>query len=118
MPAKPRDGRGPAEPTAAAARLQELFTRPRQGRTNGDWPQLDVREPAPDRTFHLAAENLVSRIVEVAAGVNPLVFWKRNAAPPVILLEDYFVTGPFNLRAFDFPYLLEFVRCRFDHPID
>src|SRR4030081_2482194 len=101
MPAKPRDGRGPAEPTAAAARLQELFTRPRQGRTNGDWPQLDVREPAPHRTFHLAAESLVSRIVEGAAGVNPLVFWKRNAAPPVILLEDYSGPGPYTVGPFD-----------------
>jgi hypothetical protein len=45
--------------------------------------------------------------------------WRRRpASSPVIVVEDKFLTGTLNLRALEFPYLLEFVRCRFTHPPD
>jgi hypothetical protein len=36
----------------------------------------------------------------------------------VVRIEDRYLTGTLDLRALDFPYLLEFIRCRFEKPPD
>jgi hypothetical protein len=78
--------------------------------------RLDVLDPAPGRWAHLAASEVVRRVVEPdGAGMR----WRRRpASPPVVVVEDKFLTGTLNLRAVEFPYLLEFVRCRFAEPPD
>jgi hypothetical protein len=43
---------------------------------------------------------------------------RRSAAAPVVRIEDRYLVGTLDLRALEFPYLLEFVRCRFERPPD
>ncbi|MBP2321966.1 cytoskeletal protein CcmA (bactofilin family) [Kibdelosporangium banguiense] len=88
----------PAEPPPAEAR------------------RLDVQDPAPGKWAHMAAADVVRRVVEPdGAGIR----WRRkSASPPVIVVEDKFLTGKFSLRALEFPYVLEFVRCRFEQAPD
>jgi hypothetical protein len=88
----------PAEPPPAEAR------------------RLDVHDPQPGKWAHMAAADVVRRVIEPdGAGIR----WRRrNASPPVIVVEDKFLTGKFSLRALEFPYVLEFVRCRFEQAPD
>lgn len=77
---------------------------------------LDVFDPSPPRSARLAA-------AEVLRGVGePDGTWRlprrRAGIPPVVRVADRFLTGVLDLRAVEFPYLLEFVRCRFEEPPD
>lgn len=77
---------------------------------------LDVFDPSPPRFARMAA-------AEVLRGVGePDGTWRlprrRAGMPPVVRVADRFVTGVLDLRAVEFPYLLEFVRCRFEEPPD
>lgn len=77
---------------------------------------LDVFDPSPPRSARLAA-------AEVLRGVGePDGTWRlprrRAGMPPVVRVADKFLTGALDLRAVEFPYLLEFVRCRFEEPPD
>ncbi|MET0133650.1 MAG: hypothetical protein ABW215_08645 [Kibdelosporangium sp.] len=89
----------------------------RGGSPPGEPPpgQLDVLDPLPGKWAHMAAGDVVRRVVEPDGGVR---LRRRPAGSPVIVIEDKFLTGTLNLRALDFPYLLEFVRCRFEHAPD
>jgi hypothetical protein len=59
---------------------------------------------------------VIRRVVEPDGG--GLRWRRRPVTPPVIVVEDRFLTGTLNLRALEFPYLLEFVRCRFENAPD
>ncbi|MFD0201254.1 MULTISPECIES: hypothetical protein [Saccharothrix] len=77
---------------------------------------LDVFDPSPPRSVRMAA-------AEVLRGVGePDGTWRlprrRAGMPPVVRVADRFLTGTLDLRAVEFPYLLEFVRCRFEEPPD
>ncbi len=64
----------------------------------------------------MPAADVIRRVVEPDAG--GLRWRRRPVTPPVIVIEDRFLTGTLNLRALEFPYLLEFVRCRFENAPD
>ncbi|XVS64382.1 hypothetical protein ACQPYE_40115 [Actinosynnema sp. CA-299493] len=77
---------------------------------------LDVFDPSPPRSARMAA-------AEVLRGVGePDGTWRlprrRAGMPPVVRVADRYLTGTLDLRAVEFPYLLEFVRCRFEEPPD
>jgi hypothetical protein len=79
-------------------------------------PPFDPLSPDPPRSAHLPAADVIRRVVEPDGGG---MRWRRRAvSPPVIVVEDKFLTGSLNLRAVEFPYLLEFVRCRFEQAPD
>ena len=82
----------------------------------GEARGLDVFDPSPPRSARMAA-------AEVLRGVGePDGTWRlprrRAGMPPVVRVADKFLTGTLDLRAVEFPYLLEFVRCRFEEPPD
>lgn len=78
---------------------------------------LDVHDPHPGKWAELPAEDLLRRVSEPDSG-GVLGWRRRPAMPPVLRIEDKFLTGTLNLRAVEFPYLLEFVRCRFQNEPD
>jgi hypothetical protein len=65
----------------------------------------------------MAAEDVVRRVIEPDAG-GMLRWRRRTSAPPVVRIEDRYLVGTLDLRALEFPYLLEFVRCRFENAPD
>ncbi|MEU5690688.1 hypothetical protein [Actinosynnema sp. NPDC020468] len=76
---------------------------------------LDVFDPSPPRAVRVAAADVL-RVSGDSEGSFRLR--RRPSAPPVIRVEDRFVTGVLDLRAVEFPFLLEFVRCRFEEVPD
>lgn len=79
--------------------------------------ELDVHDPNPPEWAIMAAADLVRAVLEPEN--NSKLPWKRRpSAAPVVRITDRFLTGTLDLRALDFPYLLEFVRCRFEQPPD
>lgn len=94
-----RDGGGPGEPP------------------EGPHGELNVHDPTPPDWAVLPAEDVVRRVIE--PDTTSMLRWRRrSAAPPVVRIEDRYLTGTLDLRALEFPYLLEFVRCRFEQPPD
>jgi hypothetical protein len=79
--------------------------------------ELDVHNPTPPDWALMAAEDVVRRVIEPDA-TGMLRWRRRSAAPPVVRIEDRYIVGTLDLRALEFPYLLEFVRCRFEQPPD
>ncbi|MEU4739168.1 hypothetical protein AB0G02_01730 [Actinosynnema sp. NPDC023658] len=77
---------------------------------------LDVFDPSPPRSARVAAADVLRGVGE------PDGTWRlprrRAGMPPVVRVADRFLTGALDLRAVEFPYLLEFVRCRFEEPPD
>jgi hypothetical protein len=53
-------------------------------------------------------------------GWGPTGGWgrRRAATPPVLQFSDKYIVGVLDLRAVEFPHLLEFVRCRFEDSPD
>jgi len=79
--------------------------------------ELDVHDPNPPDWARMPAEDVVSRVIE--PDTSSMLRWRRrSAAPPVVRIEDRYLTGTLDLRALEFPYLLEFVRCRFEQRPD
>jgi hypothetical protein len=79
--------------------------------------ELDVHNPIPPAWAMMAAEDVVRRVIEPDA-TGMLRWRRRSAAPPVVRIEDRYLVGTLDLRALEFPYLLEFVRCRFEKAPD
>ncbi|MFE9744368.1 hypothetical protein ACFYOT_05655 [Saccharothrix saharensis] len=77
---------------------------------------LDVFDPSPPRSARMAAADVLRGVGE-ADGTWRLPR-RRAGMPPVVRVADRFLTGVLDLRAVEFPYLLEFVRCRFEEPPD
>lgn len=76
---------------------------------------LDPLEEFPPRWAYLDAADVI-RQVDDPGGV--LRLRRKPTAPPVLRISDRFLVGTLDLRAVEFPYLLEFVRCRFERPPD
>ncbi|TDQ05284.1 oxidoreductase [Labedaea rhizosphaerae] len=108
MAVKPRDVFGNPE-TPAERRVDQMFA----GNSVAADVPLDVQLAEPGRDYEVRAAFLMRRMADASDGGSRWAFWRRNAAPPVIRVVDSLITGTFDLRALDFPYLLEFVRCRF-----
>ncbi|GDY30856.1 oxidoreductase [Gandjariella thermophila] len=112
----PWEGRTTTESMSAEARLEAFLS---GAATSGDGPRLDVTDRSPGRSFELPAEQLTRRLMAwTDPGLGRLTFWRRTSRPPVIRIRDTFVTGTFALRAVEFGYLLEFLRCRFEDAPD
>lgn len=75
---------------------------------------LDVFDPNPPRAYRMAAADVLRGLGEGAFRLG----LRRPSAPPVIRVEDRFLTGVLDLRAVELNYLLEFVRCRFEEAPD
>ncbi|MEU7529385.1 hypothetical protein AB0A74_26915 [Saccharothrix sp. NPDC042600] len=75
---------------------------------------LDVFDPSPPRAFRMAAADVLRGLGEGAFRLG----LRRPSVPPVIRVEDRFLTGVLDLRAVELNYLLEFVRCRFEEVPD
>ncbi|GAA2334972.1 oxidoreductase [Saccharopolyspora halophila] len=117
MPSGKENGNGPA--TAAERQIDELL---RTGRAErAELEPLDVHADEHDAEREIRGAFLTRRLIdspdEGSSGWHP--FAKSDGGQrPVIVIEDAVITGDFNLRAADLPYLLEFVRCRFERQPD
>jgi hypothetical protein len=85
--------------------------------------RLDPFDPQPPEWARVRAEEIVRQIFAFEpgpAGWGPAGGWGRRRAttPPVLRFTDKHIVGVLDLRAVEFPHLLEFVRCRFDDPPD
>ncbi|PPK67969.1 hypothetical protein V5P93_007315 [Actinokineospora auranticolor] len=77
---------------------------------------FDPHDPEPPDWARLPAAEVVRRAVEPdAVGV---LRRRKPTAAPVVSVTGRFVEGRLDLRAAEFPFLLEFVRCRFEHEPD
>lgn len=77
---------------------------------------LDVHASEPPEWAIMPAEDVYRDITEPETGVRA---WRRKpSTAPVVQINDRYLTGTLDLRAVEFPYLLEFVRCRFENPPD
>jgi hypothetical protein len=78
---------------------------------------LDPFEEYPPTWAYMDADDVLRQVLERDTGG---VFRMRRKASvaPVLTVSDRFLIGTLDLRAVEFPYLLEFVRCRFEHPPD
>ena len=75
-----------------------------------------MHDPHPGKWAEIPAGDLVRRVSEPDSG--GLRWRRRPATPPVLRIEDKYLTGTLDLRAVEFPYLLEFIRCRFQNAPD
>ena len=82
---------------------------------SGRW--LDPFDPQPPPWAMVRAEDIVKQIFDFEPGSGGRIR-RRPTTPPVLRFTDSFVVGVLDLRAVEFPHLLEFVRCRFDSPPD
>src|SRR5256885_11161698 len=78
---------------------------------------LDPFEEFPPTWAYLSADDVVRQVLERDNG-GMLRLRRRPTAAPVLRVADKYLIGTLDLRAVDFPYLLEFVRCRFQEPPD
>ncbi|MBM7770919.1 hypothetical protein JOD54_001123 [Actinokineospora baliensis] len=76
---------------------------------------LDPHSPDPPAWALMQAAEVVRRVDPENGGV---LRRRRPTTVPVVSVSDRYLVGPLDLRAVEFPYLLEFVRCRFEQPPD
>ena len=84
---------------------------------------LDPFDPQPPAWAKVRAEEIVRQIFAFepgSGGWGPATGWGRRRAttPPVLSFTDKHIVGVLDLRAVEFPHLLEFVRCRFEDSPD
>jgi hypothetical protein len=85
--------------------------------------RLDPFDPEPPDWAKVRADEVVRQIFAFepgSGGWGPAGGWGRRRAttPPVLRFSDRYIVGVLDLRAVEFPHLLEFVRCRFAEPPD
>ncbi|GLZ37502.1 hypothetical protein [Actinokineospora sp. NBRC 105648] len=76
---------------------------------------LDPHAPDPPAWARMAAAEVVRAGEPDSGGV---LRRRRPSIAPIVSVSDRYLVGPLDLRAVEFPYLLEFVRCRFEQPPD
>lgn len=115
---KAREGNGAA--TAAEQRLNEVLgqVRPWSRRSEEPAGPLDVHSGDHDPEREVRGEYLTRALVESPEDNGWRPFVRRGGRQPVVRVEDAVITSVLDLRAADLPYLLEFVRCRFERPPD
>jgi hypothetical protein len=79
--------------------------------------KLDPFDPQPPSWARIAADEVVRQIFAFEPG-NAGWGRRRATTPPVKQFKDLYIVGVLDLRAVEFPHLLEFVRCRFEKPPD
>lgn len=84
---------------------------------------LDPFDPQPPDWARVRADEVVRQIFAFepgSGGRGPTGGWGRRRATthPVLRFSDRYIVGTLDLRAVEFPHLLEFVRCRFEEPPD
>lgn len=79
--------------------------------------KLDPFDPQPPSWSRIAADEVVRQIFAFEPG-NAGWGRRRATTPPVKQFRDHYIVGVLDLRAVEFPHLLEFVRCRFEKPPD
>lgn len=79
---------------------------------------LDPREEYPPTWAYMDADEVVREVLERDTGGAVLRLRRRPTVAPVLTVSDRYLVGVLDLRAVEFPYMLEFVRCRFQHPPD
>jgi hypothetical protein len=81
--------------------------------------RLDVLDSSPARSARMPAADVLRGVGENDnGGGNWRLPRRKPNTQPVIRVEDRFLTGVLDLRAMDLPFVLEFVRCRFEQPPD
>jgi hypothetical protein len=85
--------------------------------------RLDPFDPQPGDWARVRGDEIVRQIFAFepgSGGWGPAGGWGRRRAttPPVLRFSDRYIVGILDLRAVEFPHLLEFVRCRFEEPPD
>lgn len=82
--------------------------------------RLDPHDENPPTWAVTTAEDVLRRVLDRDSDSSGMLRWRRRTAsdPPVMSFSDCYVVGALDLRAFDFPYLLRFQRCRFEEPPD
>ncbi|HEV2783326.1 MAG TPA: hypothetical protein VGX25_28415 [Actinophytocola sp.] len=78
---------------------------------------LDPLEEYPPTWAYMDAEDVVREVLERDAG-GVFRLRRRPSVAPVLTVSDRFLVGTLDLRAVELPYLLEFIRCRFQHAPD
>lgn len=103
-------------PTAAEQRLDDLLGQGRAWGRRVEQPvvPLDVHADMFDPEREIRGEYLSRKLVESPDEQGWRAFWRRGGQQPVVRIEDAVITGRLDLRAAELPFLLEFVRCRFD----
>lgn len=102
--------------TAAERRFDEAL---RLGQVElSDMPPLDVRGTDFDAERVVRGEYLTRRLVESTEDSGWWPFSRRTSQQPVVVVQDALITGEVVLRAAELPYLLKFVRCRFENEPD
>ncbi|RZS37811.1 hypothetical protein EV193_105370 [Herbihabitans rhizosphaerae] len=82
---------------------------------------FDPRDPNPDKKYHHSADEVLRGFVDPETGTFIQRRWRarrQQPAAPVVTVQGKYITGVLDLRAVEFPYLLEFVDCRFEKPPD
>lgn len=78
--------------------------------------QLDVHDSNPPEWARLPAKEVLRLAVDPGSG--GMLRWVRRGSTTVLSFADRFITDVLDLRALDLPYLLEFLRCRFERAPD
>jgi hypothetical protein len=82
-------------------------------------PELDPFDEYPPSWAYMDAGDVVRQVQERERDpAGMLRLRRRPSVAPVLTISDRFLVGTLDLRAVEFPYLLEFVRCRFQEPPD
>lgn len=76
---------------------------------------LDPHRPNPPEWSHMLAADVLRAVEPDTGGV---LRRRKPASAPVLTVSDRFLIGQLDLRGVEFPYLLEFVRCRFESAPD
>jgi hypothetical protein len=79
--------------------------------------ELDPFEEVQPPWAYMDAGDVVRQVSERDTG-GVLRLRRRPSVAPVLTISDRVLVGRLDLRAVEFPYLLEFVRCRFQEPPD
>src|SRR5947209_8655246 len=81
--------------------------------------ELDPFEEYPPTWAYMDARDVVREVQERERDVTGVLRLRRRpSVAPVLRISDRFLVGTLDLRAVEFPYLLEFVRCRFQEAPD
>lgn len=82
--------------------------------------ELDPFEEAQPPWAFMDAREVVQQVQERErdSASSVLRLRRRPSVAPVLTISDKVLVGRLDLRAVEFPYLLEFVRCRFLEPPD
>ncbi|GAA0527218.1 oxidoreductase [Saccharopolyspora thermophila] len=102
------DSGGPQ--TAAEQRLDDLLTG-RLAQTDG---QVERAAAGAAQEREIRGEFLARRLIDSLEEDGWRPFARRSAQPLVIRVADALITGAFEVRNADLPYLVEFVDCRFE----